>query len=140
MGRDAEGCEVKTVKKKRKKAKKSPNALSKELLESRGHRVDIVERTIPHTFIKKDLFGCIDLLYLGDTICGVQATSDDTGGHGYNRRAKILASPAMRQWLVSQGRIFLHVWVERGEPKEWICRESEITLADFATAEPATTP
>lgn len=121
--------------KKRKKAKKSPNALSKDLLESRGFKVDLVERTIPHTFIKKDLFGCLDLVYLAETICGVQATSDDTGGHSGDRRRKILASAEMRQWLVSGGRILIHGWKERGDPPQWIVREEEITLAHFVALE-----
>lgn len=120
--------------KRRKKAKKSPNALSRDLLESRGHKVDLVERTIPHTFIKKDLFGCLDLVYIADTICGVQATSDDTGGNSGARRKKILASDEMRQWIASKGRIFLHTWTESGDPPAWRVREEEITAEHFTHA------
>lgn len=55
----------------------SPTGLTVKALESDGWTVDVVERTIPKTFIKKDLFGFIDVLAVKDDVTiGIQATSD----------------------------------------------------------------
>lgn len=110
---------------------KSPNGMSMDLLKERGLEADLVERVIPHTRIKKDLFGCIDIVYLDNTIVGLQVTSDDTGGNSGVRYRKIIAEPRMRQWLVSGGRIVIHAWAQRGKPKRWGVTEREVTLADF---------
>jgi len=56
-------------------------------LRADGYLVDIVEKTIPKTYIKKDLYGFIDLLAIRkDEILGVQVTSDSNFA---SRRTKI---------------------------------------------------
>lgn len=41
------------------------NPKSLKYYRDRGYIVDVVEHTIPKTFIKKDLFSCFDLLAIG---------------------------------------------------------------------------
>lgn len=50
-----------SAKKKRKKPF-SPTARALKECRSRGWIAQVVEQTIPHVFIKRDLFGCIDIV------------------------------------------------------------------------------
>ena len=55
---------------------KSPTQRSVSYLEELGYIVGKVEQTIPHTHIKRDLFGMFDLIAVGSgTTIGVQVTS-----------------------------------------------------------------
>ena len=55
----------------------SPNNLTVRALEADGWVVDLVERQIPGTFLKKDLFGMFDVLAVrAEETLAVQATSD----------------------------------------------------------------
>jgi len=64
----------------------SPTARSLKLLRERGYLAGVVEQTVPQTFIKRDLFGFIDILAVhpetGETLA-IQATS------GSNASARI---------------------------------------------------
>lgn len=54
----------------------SPTQRSLAYLRKLGYLADVTERWIPRANIRKDLFGCIDILGLKDgEIIGVQATS-----------------------------------------------------------------
>ncbi len=91
----------------------------------------MVEQTIPHTFIKRDLFGCIDIIAITqEGILGIQATGGV--GHHAHRRAKIAAEPRMRLWLDAGGRLALWSWNKqgaRGKQKRWTLREDQLTAA-----------
>jgi hypothetical protein len=97
--------------------------------------VDNVEQTIPHTFIKRDLYGFADYAAFNsvETVL-VQVT---TRKNMPARIAKILASAKARLWVVGEGRrIVVHGWVKRPIPfnkkvKVWVAVEREITQEDF---------
>ena len=56
--------------------KKSTTQSSIDYLTELGYLCDVVEKTIPHTFIKKDLYGFIDILCIRENeVLGVQTTS-----------------------------------------------------------------
>lgn len=97
-----------------------------ELLRDQGYKVGIVEKVIPRVFIKKDLFGIIDIIAIKPgEIIGVQSTS-------WNKRLEHLATIRCSEntvpWLESGAKLLLVSWkkrrcgkIHRYEPiTEWI--------------------
>ena len=85
-------------------SRETPKALKR--LRDDGYLVDIVEKTIPKTFIKKDLYGFIDLLAIReDEILGVQVTSN---ANFAARRTKIQNHENLSAVLASGIRV--EVW------------------------------
>lgn len=115
-----------TQTKKHRKKPFAANLASRKLLESEGWTVGVVEQTIPHCFIKRDLFGFIDMVAISPTrgILAVQATG---GGNGPARIAKIRLEPRAGLWLASGGRIVVHDWRKRAGQKERECVAIEVT-------------
>lgn len=131
-------------KKKRKKRKKriTPTQLTMREIKRRGWIAGIVEKVVPYSFIKQDLFGCIDIVAIEHaegvsidsgalvpgvivnvvtrhgakpiSIIGIQATSALTGGNHAARRAKILAEPRARAWLEAGGKLEVWSWRKAG--------------------------
>lgn len=95
----------------------SPTARTLRAYRDRHCLAQKVEQTIPHTFIKRDLFGFIDGIALDRGIVGWQAT---TGDHLAERIAKIQGEcrEAALAWLKQGGRIEVWGWrqlkVKRG--------------------------
>lgn len=93
------------------------NNASVKHLEADGWTVANVEKTIPHTFIKRDCYGFADLLACSPTrgVMLIQATGDTHGGGNlYKRIAKTKAEPRHAIWLASGGRIQVHSWEGKG--------------------------
>ena len=97
---------------------------------SDGWHVDVVERTIPHSFIKKDLFGCIDVLAIHPhAIVGIQCTSARTVAARIKKIPETCAGP-ISAWLLHAE---LQVWGWREYPtrvdrKKWRPRIETITV------------
>ena len=91
-------------------AKRSPSALSKELMESEGYVVDTVERFIPGANIRKDLFGFGDLLAIHKNGLGTPRLIQTTSRSNVSARvAKINESPLFP--IVSQFFVVeVHGW------------------------------
>ena len=110
----------------------TPTARSLAELRKRGVVAQVVEQTIPKMFIKRDVFGVIDIIAMGGGhIVGIQATS---GSNHAARVAKILEEPRARQWIENGGRLQVWSWSKRGERgkrKLWTLRIEEIHEADF---------
>ncbi len=92
-------------KKKRVKAKESPNSKAMKELKRLGFEAWVVESVIPHTFIKRDAFGWMDILAInGVNTIGIQVTSGG-GSKGESnanaRRLKVLAEPRALLWIKS---------------------------------------
>jgi hypothetical protein len=103
----------------------SPTARTLVLLRKEGWCCGKVEQTVPHTFIKRDLGGFIDIVAWkpGHRILAVQATSGD---HVADRIAKIRSLPAAEAWMRSAGGT-VEVWGwrkvgDRGKRKLWEAR------------------
>lgn len=119
----------------------SPTARTLRELRRLGYRCQVVEHTVPHTFIKRDLFGFIDILAVGSAACGrktlaVQATS---GSNLSARVAKIRSSclPALRDCLWAGWRVEVWGWRKvgaRGKRKVWECRKVKLTMNGEAEA------
>lgn len=86
-----------------------------ELLESHGWLVADVESWIPHTRIKRDLFGFADLLAVHSDkgTLAVQVTSCN-GGHVAERVAKLLNEPNVLDCLFAGWLV--EVWGIRDKP------------------------
>lgn len=111
-------------------AKTSPTQRTLAECRKRGYVAQTVEQTIPRTFIKRDLFGCIDIIAITPKgILGIQATGG-TGNHAH-RIAKIKAEPRIAKWIAAGARMAVWSWNKRGargETKRWTLREEEISL------------
>ncbi len=90
----------------------SPTARSLEHLRTLGYRAEVVEKTIPHTFIKKDLWGA-DILAVksGAPILAVQATS--ASNHAA-RRVKLEAGGFIPLWKGAGAVLEIWSWDKRG--------------------------
>jgi hypothetical protein len=98
----------------------SPTSRTLEYLRDNGWDADVVERWIPRAFIRKDLFGIIDIVAMsGAGILGVQATST---ANVTARVKKAMAEPRLKKWLSSGGVFHVIGWAKRGrkgEVKRW---------------------
>jgi len=103
-------------------------------LRNDGWLCAIVEKTIPHCFIKQDLFGFIDILAIkGSEVLAIQTTSDKTGGNSSERVKKILAHENYPKVKKLNWKICVHGWrqlketCKNGKPKKvWSCKEIEL--------------
>ena len=105
---------------KPKRKKPFPATLaSRKMLESDNWTVGTVESQIPHTFIRRDLYGFADLIAMSPTrgIMLVQVTGSIGNRSNFLARVrKIKASAEAGIWLASGGRIQVHSW--ETEPME----------------------
>lgn len=84
--------------------------------------VQVVERWNPHARVRQDLYGCIDVLAVGDDIVAVQATS---GSNVSKRVAKITESAALPVLRRAGIRVLVHGW--RKVRGRWQLREVDVS-------------
>lgn len=95
---------------------------STALLRERGYIVATVEHYNAFTKRKHDLFGCIDLLAIGNgETVAVQVTSK---GHLSERRHKIEEAEAYPEMLRSGWKVVLHGWYKKAN--RWQLKEVEL--------------
>lgn len=104
---------------------KSPTARSLERLRAEGYVAEVVEKTIPRCFIKKDFIGFIDIIaFKPGEIIGVQATS---GSNHAARRTKILESENFPAWLQAGGHVEVWSWTKPKTGRKWELRRERVT-------------
>lgn len=133
-------------------AKKSPTARSLEALKAKGWPAQVVERWLPGRRakkggepgeteatpygVRKDLFGCIDIVALDGQpgSLGVQACA---GGDVATRAKKAAAEPLALPWLQAGNRLqvwgWREVWVDtspKTRAKRWKVRIVELFVVD----------
>jgi hypothetical protein len=108
----------------------TPNARSLALLRRCHHEADVVERWLPKANVRRDLFGCIDVVAVRRGEAGVLGVQATTRGHLPHRRAKAAALPALRTWLAAGNRFQLHGWFRQGE--RWEVKIEELRAGDLA--------
>ena len=117
------------------KSRVTPTARTLAECRKRGWIAQCVEQTIPHTFIKRDLFGVIDIVAVTpDGILGIQATGGSGGAHAA-RRDKIKAEPRAEKWIAAGAGLEIWSWAKQGKAgarKLWTLRVERIEIADFA--------
>ena len=81
----------------------------------RGWLVWRVERTLPHCFIKVDLFHCFDSIALppGGGILGIQSCGEDVQPHIRKLTEDEKVMPLHRAWLAEGGKSQLWAWRKR---------------------------
>ena len=95
---------------------------STALLRERGYIVATVEHYNAFTKRKHDLFGCIDLLAIGNgETVAVQVTSKP---HLSERRHKVEEAEAYPEMLRSGWKVVLHGWFK--EQNRWQLKEVEL--------------
>ena len=113
----------------------SPTARTLAFCRQQGWRAGVVERWLPHTKVRKDLFGCIDLVCLDGLpgVLGIQATSSSNMA---SRITKAKALDELRLWLDAGNRFECFGWAKRGavgKRKLWTLRRVELTEKDLAS-------
>lgn len=110
----------------------TPTARTLALLRDRGYLADVAERWIPRANVRRDLFGCIDVVAIraGCAVLGVQATTAD---HVSHRVSKARTIPALQTWLAAGAAFQVWGWVKRGN--RWRTRIVELRGADLDAVE-----
>ena len=106
----------------------TPTARTLTECRSRGWPVDVVERWIPKTNLRSDLFGVMDMVALDGKpgVLGIQTTTTDNMS---SRVAKITASDDAKAWLRAGNRIAVWGWAKRGavgKRKVWTLKETDM--------------
>lgn len=118
-GIDAHVADLETAPKKKRKKPAPLTAKTLAELRKRGWTAQVVERWMPHTHVKVDLFGVIDIVAIrprlsgarGPQIVGIQVTgSRASGGIIAAHRTKILAEPRADEWVDAGGALELWGW------------------------------
>lgn len=113
----------------------SPTQRTLALLRKEGWDAQVVERWIPQTKRRLDLFGCIDIVACKPgVIMGVQATS---ASHHNHRVIKSLNEPRLKSWLYGGGRFEVWSWAKKGKKgqrKLWQVRRQRLTLREVEDA------
>jgi hypothetical protein len=95
-----------------------------------GFTAEVVERWLPRANLRKDLFGCADVLAARSAdrlLLLIQATSWPNVAA---RVAKSQRSAGLAAWLRSGGRFEVWGWAKRGE--RWEVRRVELRAEDLA--------
>jgi hypothetical protein len=117
---------------------------SKQLLESDGWKVAIVEKWNQWAHIRQDLFGMCDLIAIRPDrsgVTGIQACGEDVSIHvhklleGYwNIKGKFVGpNDCLPIWLKAGNPFFIWAWRKRGaegKRKTWELRQVEFVLKD----------
>lgn len=110
----------------------TPTSRTLAWLRGQGYTAQVVERFNIHAKVRVDLFGCIDVVAIGNgQIIGVQACA---GASHAARKAKALAIPALRTWVECGGTFWVVSWSKRGprgKRKVWTERAEEVDLGEI---------
>lgn len=98
----------------------SPTQRTLAELKSRGYIAQIVEKWNPWARKRQDLFGCIDIVAIGNgSTLGVQCTS---GSNIASRVAKIADCPAVAELRKAGWSLAVWGWRKNAKGK-WVLRE-----------------
>lgn len=102
-----------------------PTSRSLKHLRDRGFAADVVERWIPAAQVRRDLFGCIDIVALTKSgkVLWVQTTS---ASNMAARRDKLKDNEILPFLTMNGNRVLLHGWQKKNG--RWACKEEEVTV------------
>ncbi len=105
--------------------KRSPSALTKELMEADGWLIEMVERWIPGANIRKDLYGFIDFMCIkGEETLAIQCTS---WANVSSRVKKIETSDTINQVRVAGWKIWVIGWKWDVKMKKWVYKIEDLS-------------
>ena len=89
-------------------------------MREKGFHAEVTEKWVPGANIRRDLWGFVDILCLGDSgdLVGVQSTS---ASNIAARVAKIAESPLLGRVRKANIKIIVHGWAKR--KGRWVVRE-----------------
>jgi hypothetical protein len=90
----------------------------------------VVERWIPKANVRRDLFGCIDVVAVRRGESGVLAIQATTLAHVSARLAKAKGRPELRTWLAAGNRFEVWGWSYRG--RRWVVKRVALRGEDLA--------
>lgn len=125
----------------KKKKKISVNKIVMEWMRAKGWHISLVEQTIPHTFIKRDLFGFVDMIAVGHgQIIGLQVTSN-SGGHVSDRIKKAKEQDAFEEFVKACPLYFVGVNIRDDKTIRYrvvrVTEESQTELEEIPHRVPA---
>jgi len=90
---------------------------SLDQLKNSGYIAEKVEQWIPHTSIRKDLFGFADIIAIKDGLHGVFAIQSTTKGllQAHCEKAMEECGVALRIWLEGGNWFVIHGWSDKGK-------------------------
>lgn len=100
----------------------SPTQRSLKFMRDKGYLCDVTEKWIPGANIRKDLYGFIDVLCVGENIVGVQSTSYSNVSA---RVKKIMESPNLPIVAGAGIMVVVHGW--RKVKNRWVVKEVWLT-------------
>ena len=101
----------------------SPTERTLRWLRKQGYTADVVERRLPHSFVTKDLFGCLDIVAIKAGSLGVLGLQVTSAAHWAERIAKVEAEPRAKLFHDCGNTIWVVGWAKRGEQgkrKLWV--------------------
>jgi hypothetical protein len=107
----------------------TPMARTLKLLRQQGFVADVVERWIPHAGIKRDLFGCLDVVAVHPALPGVLGVQTTTRGNAAARLHKIRQQGEIAVWLRAGNRVEVWGWERRGH--RWCAHRFEVKAGDI---------
>ena len=111
----------------------TPSARSLRSLRERGYYAQVVEQTIPHTFIKRDWGGWLDIIAAHPTL-GILGVQVSTSAHKGARLAKARECPGLILWHLAGGKLAFHGWRKlRGR---WVLEEVELGMEHLIEEKP----
>ena len=99
----------------------SPTQLSLKWLRQHGFKAEVVEKWIPRANVRKDLFGCIDIVAIHaeqKLTLGVQVTSYSNMAA---RKKKAEALEDIKTWLQVGNQFVIHGWQKKNN--RWILKQ-----------------
>jgi hypothetical protein len=112
----------------------TPTSRTLALLRRQGYVAAVVERWVPRLNVRKDLFGCIDLVAVHPREAGVLGVQTTTAANMSARVKKATALPALRTWLQAGNRFECWAWARRGN--RWAVKVVPVRPADLDETEP----
>lgn len=92
----------------------SPTERTLRWLRKQGYTADVVERRLPHSFVTKDLFGCLDIVAITAESRGVLGLQVTSAAHLAERVAKVTAEPRARLWHACGNPLWVVGWAKQG--------------------------
>ena len=108
----------------------SPTTRSLKHLRDQGYIAEVVERWIPGANIRKDLYGCIDIVAVhadNKETLGIQTTSYSNMSARYK---KALQQEGLRAWLQAGNQFVVHGW-KKNKSNRWEVKTRLIGISDM---------
>ena len=78
------------------------------------YTAEVVERRLPHSFVTKDLFGCLDIVAIKEGQSGVLGLQVTSAAHLQDRVKKVEAEPRAKLWRDCGNRLWIVGWSLKG--------------------------